>query len=970
MKNKILKLIFLFLLIFSLNNVNASEINPAYLEYEKLTEEEKKEIDLVPNKYIVYYEPKVETNVFRNRSTSMYSFYSATPTTYDLRSVNGTRLIPPIDNQGNLGLCWAFASNNAIESYYLKHDLGTLDLSENQPSYVSAYLGDTSFGQGNTGFNTIKYWFLGHGPVTEDHFGTYKEYQEDKSMKDYLDNGNLTFDVKDVYVFPALSSNIYTSYDVDTITSIVTNYNKDIKNHLMTNGALFAGVFWDFYDEEKNLVYNDRSKNYDDYKTSGHAVTIIGWDDNYEGATVNGEEVKGAWLAMNSWGEENVPYFYISYYDIDVVNFLFGPTQIEEKTWNNSYTYPTLIEDTTTTKIYQFNKSNTQETLNSLRILFQELETEVEITISDGYNTYTPISSTTLHYGINTIEFGDITFDSDEIYVTIKTTLESKFFSLALYTSDTEENQTIEINDLEFNNMLTEEHYYDIYTKNLDTGESISVNIFDQDGNNINSKFTIKISNIVNDYAVLYLKITGDITDIEYAKIKLEVDDNKTELIHYKNGTGIETDPYIIRTASELQLLESENSYFELGNDIDLTSEIESYYGWYHFDGYGWYPLDFTSHLDGKGYTIKNLTSQIGGLFYTMNNATLKNIKLENFDINDVGYYSDYTGSIAKEMNYNSQISNIYIDNLKINSSTLEVGGLVGLMNDGTIQDIHIKNSEISSDNNAGIITGTLTNPTNEITIKNVYAYNTKITGNTKGTIASTLSINDTSSNLKPIDLKYNIFQTENIDMIGKENITITDNDSYDVYSNVVTLDSNYLKTNSEVFTSETFDNYNMITTWSFDTTNSAYLKLFEDEYLVVNNSLVKFQTYKLQNNLIYKVPSETTTNSFVNDILNIGDISYSIYSKSNEQLQNEEYVTTGSYIDVTSGEDNQRYYIIVTGDTDGNGTSGAIDAYSIVLHTIEKKELTGRSLLAADYNEDGSVGARDAYAIVLDTLK
>ena len=37
----------------------------------------------------------------------------------------------------------------------------------------------------------------------------------------------------------------------------------------------------DFYNKETNLLYNDSSKNYRDYVSSSHAVTIIGWDDNY-----------------------------------------------------------------------------------------------------------------------------------------------------------------------------------------------------------------------------------------------------------------------------------------------------------------------------------------------------------------------------------------------------------------------------------------------------------------------------------------------------------------------------------------------------------------------------------------------------------------------------------------------------------------------------------------------------------------
>ena len=138
----------------------------------------------------------------------------------------------------------------------------------------------------------------------------------------------------------------------------------------------------------------------------------------------------------------------------------------------------------------------------------------------------------------------------------------------------------------------------------------------------------------------------------------------------------------------------------------------------------------------------------------------------------------------------------------------------------------------------------------------------------------------------------------------------------------------------------------------------------------MVDDSLIKLNKYKMETNLIYQVNSNTSKNEFVKDILNLSELSYVMYSSSGSELSSSDYVSTGSYIDVNKGNTNQRYYIIVTGDIEGNGSSGAIDAYGIVLHTIAKKELTGKYLLAADYNLDGSVGARDAYAIVLDSIK
>ena len=228
MKNKIYKILLLFVLLFSLGIVNAEENGYGY----------------IPEEYSHYY--KIDTtknNLIRNRG--VYSFYSAIPSSYDLRNVNGSRLIPPMDNQGTAPFCWAFASNNVIESYYLKHNLGTIDLSDNQPAYVAYYSGDAKNGfySGNSAINTLKYWFQGYSPVSENLFGPYTVNYEQKNYKDYLDNSNVEIDIQDVIVFPMLLTDyVVENYTIEQIKSIMSSYTTDIKNHIMNNGALFAGI--------------------------------------------------------------------------------------------------------------------------------------------------------------------------------------------------------------------------------------------------------------------------------------------------------------------------------------------------------------------------------------------------------------------------------------------------------------------------------------------------------------------------------------------------------------------------------------------------------------------------------------------------------------------------------------------------------------------------------------------------------
>lgn len=968
MKKFIFKLFVIFILLFSFS-VNASEKNLDYIEYEKLDENIKEKLDYIPSEYIVYYDYK-EPSTISTLKRNLFSIFSATPSTYDLRNVNGSRQVPPMDDQGILGLCWAFTSNNVLESYYLKNKKGTIDLSDDQPSYVAKYFGDADFGKGNSAYNVLRYWFMGYSPVSENHFGKYSLTEKSVGYKDYLDNNNLIFDIKNVKVFPALNTtSVFSKYTLNQALSVVSQYNQDIKNHIMNYGAIFTGIFWNFYDSSKNLVYNDGTLPYDSYATSGHAVTIIGWDDNYEGVSINGNPVKGAWLAMNSWGDET-QYFYISYYDIDVVKSLFGATLVENKEWNNSYVDYVLFKEKGNKKIYEFNKGTSSEKIESVKLLYKWNDTTAKVYVSDGFNTYESTTSTDITYGIKSYEFGNISFDREKIYVIVESPSESANFDVALFTSDVTTNKILEFEELEFNAFPETTKYYRLFSKNIDTGSNVTIKVYDNNNNDITSKFSIRKPVIINDYATVSLTARYSLNDYEYIKIEASVADVNTNLINYINGNGTLSNPYIIRTACEMTLLDRIDYHTKLGSNIDLNDEITSEYGLFYNQGYGWEPLTFTnSVLDGNGYTIKNLTSKLGGLFLEMNNSTLKNVKLEKFKLNSVGENSS-TSIVAVEQKNNSKINNVFIDNASVVGGNTPASVVVGYMYDGEISDIHIQNSSLSSDIGTGIVAFNIINPSNSIMIRNVFSNKVNLTSSNKGLVSVYLNISGKSNNLKHIDIKNNVFNyNENVSFIKEDIINISDNSSYNVYNSDVILEGNVIKKDSEIYNSSVFDNFNK-NIWSFDETNSAYLYLFEDEFINVSDSLVELSTYKLQTNVISQVKSKTSKNNFIKDISNLGELSYKIYSSNGSELSNNDYVSTGSYIDVNKGNSSQRYYIVVTGDVDGNGSSGAMDAYAIVLHTISKKEITGRQLLAADFNLDGSVGARDAYAIVLESIK
>ena len=73
-----------------------------------------------------------------------------------------------------------------------------------------------------------------------------------------------------------------------------------------------------------------------------HAVTLIGWDDNYSRENFNSASnvtSNGAWIARNSWGDDwgEAGYFYISYENKCNYNIVAAEATTSPKYRNNYF---------------------------------------------------------------------------------------------------------------------------------------------------------------------------------------------------------------------------------------------------------------------------------------------------------------------------------------------------------------------------------------------------------------------------------------------------------------------------------------------------------------------------------------------------------------------------------------------------------------------------------------------------------
>ena len=220
------------------------------------------------------------------------------PSKYSLRDYN--LLTIPKDQQTS-GNCWAFAPIAVLESNIIKAGGGFPDLSEENMKNVIAKFSDYGWDMdtNNGGFDNMHWGYLSSwlGPVNE----TSDPFDDKGTLSPILNSimhvQNILFLKRDNYT------------DNDAIKKAIMKYGAvGTSMGYYSNFTIYKNEYLSFYCGE----------NVD----SNHAVTIVGWDDNFSSrnfkTTPPGD---GAWIVRNSWGPDwhpsfhNEGYFYVSYYD-------------------------------------------------------------------------------------------------------------------------------------------------------------------------------------------------------------------------------------------------------------------------------------------------------------------------------------------------------------------------------------------------------------------------------------------------------------------------------------------------------------------------------------------------------------------------------------------------------------------------------------------------------------------------------
>ncbi|MEE1280633.1 MAG: C1 family peptidase [Acutalibacteraceae bacterium] len=217
--------------------------------------------------------------------------------------------VTSVKDQGASNVCWAFSAMSVLESYLIKNNFGTYDLSEEHLDlWATARNNNTGWLRESKsgGYSEMAMGYLASWQGARLESDIPFDSATDKTFEEIDKLGITEYGVTGIVRLPN---------DIDTIKTAIYNY-----------GSVSASF------SANNIFFNsDKTASYA-YKTfsntsaiNGHAVTVVGWDDSYSKSNFKAgyqPENDGAWLCKNSWGDYNNlgGYFWISYDD----QYLFG----------------------------------------------------------------------------------------------------------------------------------------------------------------------------------------------------------------------------------------------------------------------------------------------------------------------------------------------------------------------------------------------------------------------------------------------------------------------------------------------------------------------------------------------------------------------------------------------------------------------------------------------------------------------
>ena len=288
--------------VIHLNDVDFKmEYSDAFLEYLKKPEEERSGFMPSPNKILPTTKEKALNPFYR------VAELGALQQKFSLKDVIPENV--KIRNQKQTNTCWAFAGLGTVEgtlayrNYKNNDEKKVYDFSERHLAYSemesysdiahNIYANNMKVEQGGNYYNWVNYLSLGNGAVNEEAMPFVNSSKPINSSETQNKKTQTTlYDTK-----------LFTSYDKNITDSQRSEMINEMKTFMNAYGPIYAGCRADNSGSD-HINLEKGTINYTGDEYADHAVTIIGWDDNYPKENFNNvPKGNGAWIVKNSWGE-------------------------------------------------------------------------------------------------------------------------------------------------------------------------------------------------------------------------------------------------------------------------------------------------------------------------------------------------------------------------------------------------------------------------------------------------------------------------------------------------------------------------------------------------------------------------------------------------------------------------------------------------------------------------------------------
>lgn len=364
-------------IVFAMEEENLQPLHTEdFINWQSLSEEEK-ENTVIPrtyttlmtdeileqyNKnYISYREQILSRNFTKSLANQLIRAATYNSTSYNLNN----DISVDVKHQGITNECWAFSVVSSLET--------NLELNKNiQKRFSTRHMDYATARTFKDGINPLGYGRevgdgglapFGLSYLTNGQGAVLESDMPFENNEEKINLADINKDIDTIVTSYVSLPTIYKKYDTNnqkviytnggTGSSLVTYTDNEveqmrniIKDHIVKYGAVAAVTAGNHARYYNTSPINKATAYFcnDTTIVRDHAVTIIGWDDNYSKNNFTGS-VKpyndGAYIVLNSYGTENFDngYLYISYEDVLIETLLYGIKSTSDVDYDKLYQY-------------------------------------------------------------------------------------------------------------------------------------------------------------------------------------------------------------------------------------------------------------------------------------------------------------------------------------------------------------------------------------------------------------------------------------------------------------------------------------------------------------------------------------------------------------------------------------------------------------------------------------------------------